>query len=55
MGSQNFRLMMVATLPLDEPIRRTRPKVGMPKYERPAWKNKSNKRLARAMRHGEES
>ena len=53
MGNQNFRLMMVATLPLDEPIRRKKPRAGMPKYERPAWKNKSQKRLARAMKENQ--
>lgn len=51
MSNMNFRLMMVAMMPLDEPIRAKRPKKRLMNdvYERPDWKNKG-RRLARAMK-----
>jgi len=50
-SNMNFRLMMVAMMPLDEPIRAKRPKKRLMNdvYKRPAWKNKG-RRLARTMK-----
>jgi hypothetical protein len=57
MSNENFRTMMVAMLPLSEPMRSSKPRKSTMTnvYERPAHKRKGNN-FARAMKQeGEES